>query len=980
MFSKPPLPAGRGRTMKQNQPQGESGESGKVKAFLDFCESLKLRLASSRDRPSVEPLLAELVDEIRQLNRLSIKLATKKRLSRDLDNHARELYNACVNTQRAVVPEAVISTRTKLLLQSRHFAFLLMALAHPPAFMNSRELRFGDIVQLFSVGFKVSRLALGASWTAVNALQKVAEYISHLPTLKRDLSSDQVAQCQQLEAEYLILRTALVSWPCIAPIPPLSVSYGRADKVQAWKEDRLDVAEHMYNKTEGLRRVLDRASAEHLAEVLFEMGKDFSIKKDYTMGAKWLDRAYEVINVPELDQLTRDGIELRLVIARTLVNALLHTDIPEDSKVASNVIEHMAVEIGEKPVVLVLRLEVLQQAPAELFDEAAYADILMRMIRTFNFSDAFFRLIDHHIGKLYRRSPTLGCSAMDEWLKSQLIKSQRHEWIQRALLRRVSMAANQEDTGQAIRSLGTLMESLYGSLGKPVDSATAVAAVTLLWNKVNVTYGQEKFDLTEGWLHVAAHELFLNVGPANHAKIGRKSILCSLQRNDCGKAKDVFLALDESARNEPVTRYLMYKVALQTSDTEMAAECLECVSRMASRDPKLLYACMQAAQRVGDRMRAYQAMRLLLERNDDSDQIYRPALLRSSIRCIVGILDAKNERPVCGEDLVEDICRSFETAVQDIGKSPKDAGGRQLYTVKELDWFCKNGYNIGVRHTNDWDLQHLVRILGSCLALHEHYPPDLPSEHAGDITLRSLFCRFIIASAQMAMARVEDNREKQLQAYLAVRYQVAEFDEEFQKGRNSLDEIIATDLLGKLAVLLEFDFEATIGLGNFGELGEVVQKAIDCKSVRTFKAMADCLLKGSVPPRELYPQMRRVINQIWNLERFDCGRLAKYIRCLFQAVLPLEDHLGKQLLREAIDKVKISAESGSPFPSEEIHWLVAVAFNHGVTMYSLGEDEACRSWAELAIELAQYAGDEGKLEEQIRTNYLKLRTSSESGG
>lgn len=44
-------------------------------------------------------------------------------------------------------------------------------------------------------------------------------------------------------------------------------------------------------------------------------------------------------------------------------------------------------------------------------------------------------------------------------------------------------------------------------------------------------------------------------------------------------------------------------------------------------------------------------------------------------------------------------------------------------------------------------------------------------------------------------------------------------------------------------------------------------------------------------------------------------------------------------------------------------------------MYSLGEDEACRSWAEMAIELAQYVGDEGKLEEQMRTNYRKLSST-----
>lgn len=55
----------------------------------------------------------------------------------------------------------------------------------------------------------------------MSALQKVAEYISRFSTLKQDLSPDDVAQCQQLEAEYLILRTALVS-PSLDSFPLVS--------------------------------------------------------------------------------------------------------------------------------------------------------------------------------------------------------------------------------------------------------------------------------------------------------------------------------------------------------------------------------------------------------------------------------------------------------------------------------------------------------------------------------------------------------------------------------------------------------------------------------------------------------------------------------------------------------------------------------------------------------------------------------------
>jgi len=46
--------------------------------------------------------------------------------------------------------------------------------------------------------------------------------------------------------------------------------------------------------------------------------------------------------------------------------------------------------------------------------------------------------------------------------------------------------------------------------------------------------------------------------------------------------------------------------------------------------------------------------------------------------------------------------------------------------------------------------------------------------------------------------------------------------------------------------------------------------------------------------------MRVVINQLWALEGLSLGKLAKYIRCLFQRVLPLEGSMAFQLAEEAL--------------------------------------------------------------------------------
>lgn len=249
--------------------------------------------------------------------------------------------------------------------------------------------------------------------------------------------------------------------------------------LQSWKEDRPDVAEHLYNKSTDLRGSLDPTSAESLADVLLDIGKGLSARKDVSTASKWLGRANDIINVPGLDQLSRDGIELRITITRALVDALLHTENHEGYEKASELVEDLSLEIGEKPIVLVLRLEVLQHSPVEVFDEEAYVGILRRMVRTFNGTDSYFKLIEFHIWKLHQRRSISGCHIMDEWITSQIIPSDRDDWVRGAVLRRVSMAITQADAPRAVHILDDVLTSILDARRRQLDNSTALAAVTV---------------------------------------------------------------------------------------------------------------------------------------------------------------------------------------------------------------------------------------------------------------------------------------------------------------------------------------------------------------------------------------------------------------------------------------------------------------------------------------------------------------------
>lgn len=142
----------------------------------------------------------------------------------------------------------------------------------------------------------------------------------------------------------------------------------------------------------------------------------------------------------------------------------------------------------------------------------------------------------------------------------------------------------------------------------------------------------------------------------------------------------------------------------------------------------------------------------------------------------------------------------------------------------------------------------------------------------------------------------------------------------------------------------------------------------------------------------MFATMKLIINEIFALEDFDSEKLAKYIRCMFQAILPLDDALALQLVDQALQIARESSQVGTPMapsahtcrfnsssqagkslPSAELEWLVATAFNHAVDFYARGEEQLCHGWALKAMDLAEYLGDSGTMRSVLQDKFAKLR-------
>lgn len=238
----------------------------------------------------------------------------------------------------------------------------------------------------------------------------------------------------------------------------------------------------MYSKTDTVRSSLDASSAERMGDTLQHIGSDLSSKGDYAMALKWLRRAYETINAQDLDRLSTEGLELRLSICHDLVQAHLGVNSKESMQEANNLVAYIESEIGDKPVILHWRLEILQKSAPETLDIEEYASLLRRMVRSIGLSDESVAFLLHHFKEIRKRSASLAAGLLDELLLTRLLPSGKTEWIGKTIVRRIWMSTMQMESSEGINDLLAFLRRIYAELKAPLkpDITGAAHSVCLM--------------------------------------------------------------------------------------------------------------------------------------------------------------------------------------------------------------------------------------------------------------------------------------------------------------------------------------------------------------------------------------------------------------------------------------------------------------------------------------------------------------------
>jgi hypothetical protein len=309
-------------------------------------------------------------------------------------------------------------------------------------------------------------------------------------------------------------------------------------------------------------------TAEELAEVLYDIGKDEYEKKRFENAIRWLERALDILGDQNGAMSKSESVlDLKCSTISMLIKTLMDLHTPGTIQKAQSIMALMETEFGDRMLVLFLKLELL--AAEKTPEPGLYRSILLRLFRSTQLTKSNFKTLMHHVHKLRHLDPKEACQALDDFLTIRLFEQENEEFTERALVMRIWITTSLPDCSRVIESIKEFLDLISRYLRGPVSTTATHASQTLIWKLVESQMNQKCHEEAELLCRLALSPVFNNTGDGNKAKISRKIMICALASNDFAAAREAFFGMPEAAQENPHSRFLLYKVALRSQDFDL---------------------------------------------------------------------------------------------------------------------------------------------------------------------------------------------------------------------------------------------------------------------------------------------------------------------------------------------------------------------------------------------------------------------------
>lgn len=229
----------------------------------------------------------------------------------------------------------------------------------------------------------------------------------------------------------------------------------------------------------------DPSTAESIADLYYEIGRDQISRCQPAEATKWLARAQEVLSSQGLENLSSDASELEVSVMHSMTKALISLGGQEHIAKAWNILGELEIGHGDRLAVLLLRLDLYSLDP--VYPAQDYCDVLQKIVRTVHLTDSNVKTALHHIHKLHTRNARMAHMVLVTLAIDRLVGVEEHRWLEKTLITLVWNCTTSAELTDTLGLLSDFLETLHGKIGTAISpSATHAAQIVRFDNVVKV--------------------------------------------------------------------------------------------------------------------------------------------------------------------------------------------------------------------------------------------------------------------------------------------------------------------------------------------------------------------------------------------------------------------------------------------------------------------------------------------------------------
>jgi len=145
-------------------------------------------------------------------------------------------------------------------------------------------------------------------------------------------------------------------------------------------------------------------------------------------------------------------------------------------------------------------------------------------------------------------------------------------------------------------------------------------------------------------------------------KIERKLITCHLNVENYHAARNVLDRIPTNRKNQRLTRYLAYCVALRLNDNNQVQAALNNIASGPDEGNELLFACVSETVKHGNKRQGARLLQRMLDKYNYNPppEVDTCAMLRCTARLLTSILDEEDARD---EEVIARLCGIFKAGM-----------------------------------------------------------------------------------------------------------------------------------------------------------------------------------------------------------------------------------------------------------------------------------------------------------------------------